>query len=901
MDSSVKLIKQQQSSFDDKIDTVDAVVVADDNDKSTDKIQNDQDEQIKSLPPEPPPLQKFSPVDTSTPMKKTTVVSKDPKDDEQQQHQEEVDEDDTTKIKSPSASLVAIRRMMFDSYNKDTDDAKLINNNKKDLSDINYSSSQKLLINKFNVNNNNNNNKPINKDNLDGIITKTNKDINNDDDNNVNVSDIVNNTLEYNLYKSNTDKSLPISKISDSVDVVLEANDKEDEKEVESIALHTDSVCNQKDLVNNDLEIKETIENEAEEAEENEEKLIKSSENLTKEIEKPIKIDSIEYPDDLNPFGDEEDEEDKIEEEVNQIKESSEVKKSTNPFGSDSDDDDEENLENIKESDKLLMNNEQKVSTMHKSPSLNPFGSDDEDEDGDDAGKKPVPLPRKNLLSPEPVPFPRSRLRGSLRSINSFSSTCSLPSPRKKKPAPQPPSSPSSTLSRSPRPRKLKRAPQPPSKASSIQSLQAESSSSVNNSTMDLSTNDAVQSKAEENKTDIAKEITTIVGMISDMATTNDDDSALPKDDTVLETSTTYSEEIVVTQVEESPTKPETSTSSKPEEESSRIPTPVMKKKLITLPKMDFDDSLTFIDVIPPPNKESDPNESIGDLSSGNYSYISDSTSLNNSYCDSLASPPSEKKNKDSANMHRKISEGGSIYSSKSSHGQWRRKKAPAPPLPLPKRRPVQAMPIQNIRQELHDIEIKQQGLERQGVALENKIRDKFDSESTITPYVEELVLQLFELVNEKNELFRKQAELMYLRRQHHLEEEYAELEYQIRCLMARPEANKTDSDKELEEQLIQRLVDVVERRDAIVQCLEMDRLREAEEDKSINTQLGIFTLAMAKEVKLISKKKHKKSKDKHNSLKMMDLDKDVDESDREINKKRKKWFTLQHIKGKHS
>lgn len=46
-----------------------------------------------------------------------------------------------------------------------------------------------------------------------------------------------------------------------------------------------------------------------------------------------------------------------------------------------------------------------------------------------------------------------------------------------------------------------------------------------------------------------------------------------------------------------------------------------------------------------------------------------------------------------------------------------------------------------------------------------------------------------------------------YRRRQHNLEEEYAELEYQIRCLMLCPESNKTDSDKTQEEQLIQRLV----------------------------------------------------------------------------------------------
>lgn len=281
------------------------------------------------------------------------------------------------------------------------------------------------------------------------------------------------------------------------------------------------------------------------------------------------------------------------------------------------------------------------------------------------------------------------------------------------------------------------------------------------------------------------------------------------------------------------------------------------------------------------------------------------------SYQDDLISPTSEKKNKDSANLHVKISEGSPYNPNKSTFGTWKRKKAPAPPLPLaPQKRMVKAMPIVNIKQELNDIEVKQQGLERQGVALENKIREKFDSEESITPYVEELVLQLFELVNEKNDLFRRQAELMYLRRQYHLEEEHAELEYQIRCLMARPDATKTDSDKEHEEQLIKRLVEVVERRDSIVQCLEMDRLREAAEDRSINTQLDIFTQAMNEEESPDQKKspkKHKKKKDERKSYHqeeadgMLDLDKDLDESERERHlKKKKKWYTLHHIKHRH-
>lgn len=141
-------------------------------------------------------------------------------------------------------------------------------------------------------------------------------------------------------------------------------------------------------------------------------------------------------------------------------------------------------------------------------------------------------------------------------------------------------------------------------------------------------------------------------------------------------------------------------------------------------------------------------------------------------------------------------------------------------------------------------------------------------TDSSLGVDVEELVLELFALVNEKNELFRRQAELMLLRRQQRLEEEHVEVEYQIRCLMCQPEATKTDFDKQREEALIQRysktiyvkylkvnsaykraynfslyyrLVEIVERRNEIVECLEMDRRREVEEDKSINKHMGLF------------------------------------------------------------
>ena len=52
---------------------------------------------------------------------------------------------------------------------------------------------------------------------------------------------------------------------------------------------------------------------------------------------------------------------------------------------------------------------------------------------------------------------------------------------------------------------------------------------------------------------------------------------------------------------------------------------------------------------------------------------------------------------------------------------------------------------------------------------------------SNIHLQVEDMILQLFELVNEKNDLFRRQTELMYLKKEKRLEEEHSELEYQVR------------------------------------------------------------------------------------------------------------------------
>lgn len=123
--------------------------------------------------------------------------------------------------------------------------------------------------------------------------------------------------------------------------------------------------------------------------------------------------------------------------------------------------------------------------------------------------------------------------------------------------------------------------------------------------------------------------------------------------------------------------------------------------------------------------------------------------------------------------IHLSLDDSNQYSPDKSSFGKWKRRKGPAPSLPIPPRKVIQMLPLQEIRHELEVIEVQQLGLEKQGVILEKMIRERcegtengnkpLDEFKPNTKEVEDLILQLFELVNEKNELFRRQAELMYL------------------------------------------------------------------------------------------------------------------------------------------
>ncbi|XP_014370587.2 MICAL-like protein 1 isoform X2 [Papilio machaon] len=170
-----------------------------------------------------------------------------------------------------------------------------------------------------------------------------------------------------------------------------------------------------------------------------------------------------------------------------------------------------------------------------------------------------------------------------------------------------------------------------------------------------------------------------------------------------------------------------------------------------------------------------------------------------------------------------------------------RRVKGPAPGLPLPARRAVRLqLSGEELQVQLDLLETQQLGLERQGVLIEQMIRDKCDEAVSVPQEeIEDLVIQLCELVNEKNDLFRKQTELMYIRRQQRLEQEQADIEHEIRIIQSRPAVNRIDSDKAREEELVTRLVEIVRLRDELVQQIEAERRRERQEDLAIAASIA--------------------------------------------------------------
>nr|XP_014123653.1 MICAL-like protein 1 isoform X1 [Zonotrichia albicollis] len=204
--------------------------------------------------------------------------------------------------------------------------------------------------------------------------------------------------------------------------------------------------------------------------------------------------------------------------------------------------------------------------------------------------------------------------------------------------------------------------------------------------------------------------------------------------------------------------------------------------------------------------------------------------------------------------FNRKPSPAASPSAKKPSKGSKPvRPPAPGHGFPLIKRKVQtdQYIPEEDICGEMDAIEHQLDELEHRGVALEEKLRSAENDNPE-----DNLLVDWFKLIHEKHMLVRHESELIYIFKQQNLEQRQSDVEYELRCLLNKPEKDWTDEDRGREKVLMQELVTIIEQRNAIVNCLDEDRQREEEEDKMLEAM--IKRKEFHKETETESKKKGK-------------------------------------------
>uniref|UniRef100_A0A1B6D4D3 F-actin monooxygenase n=1 Tax=Clastoptera arizonana TaxID=38151 RepID=A0A1B6D4D3_9HEMI len=154
----------------------------------------------------------------------------------------------------------------------------------------------------------------------------------------------------------------------------------------------------------------------------------------------------------------------------------------------------------------------------------------------------------------------------------------------------------------------------------------------------------------------------------------------------------------------------------------------------------------------------------------------------------------------------------------------------------------------QEVQRQLEELEVKQRELETRGVDLEKTIRSE-ESGSGVKED-SELMKEWFALMRERSELRRYEKELMVRAQEMELEDRHARLQNDLRESLAKDDKAKTEEEVAKEGRILREMLQIVERRDALIALLEEDRQRYKEEDKDLEAQM------LAKGLRLTSLRK---------------------------------------------
>uniref|UniRef100_A0A131YV58 Mucin n=1 Tax=Rhipicephalus appendiculatus TaxID=34631 RepID=A0A131YV58_RHIAP len=144
----------------------------------------------------------------------------------------------------------------------------------------------------------------------------------------------------------------------------------------------------------------------------------------------------------------------------------------------------------------------------------------------------------------------------------------------------------------------------------------------------------------------------------------------------------------------------------------------------------------------------------------------------------------------------------------------------------------------QELQRRLEEIEVSLRSLEHRGVLVERALRGEEDDDEDLQAEEKDLTQVLFRLMRQKNKLSREEQELLIRVKDLELEDQQSKLQQEMRERMAIDDSEKSPRDIEKEREILNEMLEIVEKRDRLVAQMDQLRIREETEEKELAARI---------------------------------------------------------------